>query len=278
MERRPAARELVDHRLVDSARTSLERTPRRPPAPASRRPSRPCSGPVSPSPMRLKSRAGASGSARSPSHSASSDSSSPSRNSSTTTGCSPKRRSTSISSSAARASRLVRGDHDALAGGQAVGLDHRRVARDRGHARLDVVTTACAAVGTPAASHDLLRVRLRALEARGGRPRPEARDAGGRARVGEPGDERRLRARHHEVDARRARPRAPSTSSARGRAAARRAAIPALPGAQSTSGRCGERASARTIACSRPPPPTTRTSHGHSEAMKSSIGIAVSVS
>ncbi len=37
------------------------------------------------------------------------------------------------------------------------------------------------------------------------------------------------------------------------------AAIPALPGAHSTSGACGERASARTIACSRPPPPTTRT-------------------
>ena len=37
----------------------------------------PVLGPVSPSPMRLKSRAGASGSARSPSHSASTDSSSP---------------------------------------------------------------------------------------------------------------------------------------------------------------------------------------------------------
>ena len=36
-------------------------------------------------------------------------------------------------------------------------------------------------------------------------------------------------------------------------------AIPALPGVQSSSGRCGERSSARTIACSRPPPPTTRT-------------------
>src|SRR5215210_6807110 len=35
------------------------------------------------------------------------------------------------------------------------------------------------------------------------------------------------------------------------------AAMPALPGAQSTSGRWGERASARTSACSRPPAPTT---------------------
>ncbi len=37
------------------------------------------------------------------------------------------------------------------------------------------------------------------------------------------------------------------------------AAMPALPGAHSSSGDCGERASARTIACSRPPPPMTRT-------------------
>src|SRR5215203_586042 len=37
------------------------------------------------------------------------------------------------------------------------------------------------------------------------------------------------------------------------------ATIPALPGAQRTSVTCDERRSARTIACSRPPPPTTRT-------------------
>jgi hypothetical protein len=36
-------------------------------------------------------------------------------------------------------------------------------------------------------------------------------------------------------------------------------AIPALPGVANTCGRCGERLRARTIACSRPPPPTTRT-------------------
>src|SRR3954471_21373733 len=36
-------------------------------------------------------------------------------------------------------------------------------------------------------------------------------------------------------------------------------AIPGLPGAHSSSGRCGERFRARTIACSRPPEPTTRT-------------------
>src|SRR4051812_27444872 len=36
-------------------------------------------------------------------------------------------------------------------------------------------------------------------------------------------------------------------------------AMPGLPGAHSSSGCCGERLSARTIACSRPPEPTTRT-------------------
>ena len=58
------------------------------------------------------------------------------------------------------------------------------------------------------------------------------------------------------------------------------ARIPALPGTHSSSGRCGERASARISACSRPPPPTTRTRMGsgraQSDAMKSSIGIAAS--
>ena len=64
----------------------------------------PVLGPVSPSPMRLKSRAGASGRALTPSQSASTDSSTPSRNSSTTTGASPKRWPTIMSSSVARAS------------------------------------------------------------------------------------------------------------------------------------------------------------------------------
>ena len=64
----------------------------------------PVFGPVSPSPMRLKSRAGASGTARSPSQSASTESSTPSRNSSTTTGASPNRWPSSMSTSVARAS------------------------------------------------------------------------------------------------------------------------------------------------------------------------------
>ena len=62
------------------------------------------------------------------------------------------------------------------------------------------------------------------------------------------------------------------------------AAIPGLPGAHSSCGARGERASARTSACSRPPAPTTRTRirpqtcTSYSEVMKSSIGNAGSVS
>src|SRR4051812_41652661 len=45
-------------------------------------------------------------------------------------------------------------------------------------------------------------------------------------------------------------------------------AMPGLPGAQTTSGRCGERRSARTSACSRPPEPTTRIVIGQAAARR----------
>src|SRR5262245_55907396 len=51
----------------------------------------------------------------------------------------------------------------------------------------------------------------------------------------------------------------PSTSSPPTRRISASPAIPAFPGAQKSSGRLGERESERRIACSRPPPPTTRT-------------------
>src|SRR3954451_18228870 len=97
-------------------------------------------------------------------------------------------------------------------------------------------------------------------------------------------------------------PRASSTSPSRSSTptATQRAcsAIPGLPGAARSSGRRGERASALTIACSRPPEPTIITlgrpaerslalmktepggleRSGYREAMKSSIGMALSVS
>ncbi len=120
-----SARITLDERVVDLRR------------PARSSPSRPCSGPCRRRRSACSRGPAPAGGRVSPSQMASSDSSSPSRNSSTTTGVSPKRRSTSIASSASRASSLVRRDHHALAGGQAVGLDHRRVAVDRRQAVLD---------------------------------------------------------------------------------------------------------------------------------------------
>ena len=113
---------------------------------------------------------------------------------------------------------------------------------------------------------------------------PEARTPAASQRVGEPGDQRRLGPDDHEVDARVAPPRPASATGSPASASsalAPRARMPALPGAHSSSGCCGERASARTSACSRPPPaddedPAWAPARAHSEAMKSSIGIAAS--
>ena len=97
----------------------------------------PVLGPVSPSPSRLWSWAGASGSTRSPSHSASSETSSPSSRSSISTRApeSPKRRSIRHARTAASASAASSQTIDALARGQAVGLDHDAAA-DLGDGRL----------------------------------------------------------------------------------------------------------------------------------------------
>ena len=152
--------------------------------------------------MRLKSRAGASGSARSPSHSASTDSSSPRRNSSTSTGWSPNCRCSIIATSALWAYALVLGDHDALAGRQAVGLDHRRVGGDRRHPLLDGADDPVPGGRHPGRLHDLLGERLRALEPRRLALGPEHRDALGLELVGEARDQRRLGSHHDQVGAR----------------------------------------------------------------------------
>ena len=99
-------------------------------------------------------------------------------------------------------------------------------------------------------------------------------------RVDEPGDQRRLGADDDEVGRLVARGRDERADVARAASRQRAsAAIPALPGAQTSSGARGERASARTIACSRPPPPTTRTftDADHRLPANSSAVIAVRV-
>ena len=141
-----------------------------------------------------------------------------------------------------------------------------------------------------------LAKRLRALQLRGRRRSgPKRAMPAAAQRVDEARDQRRLGADDDEVDGL---ARAPASTSAvdvvDGDGDAPRVARDArrCPGAQRTSGRCGERlqrAHDRVLAA--PPAPTTRTFDAsqppvggsrdrvrHSEAMKSSIGIAISVS
>ena len=89
---------------------------------------------------------------------------------------SPKRRSTSKPRSAARACASSCGDDDALAGGQAVGLEHDRVALDRRHPVLDGRRPrATSAVGTPAASMISLANALEPSSRAAARVGPEGR-------------------------------------------------------------------------------------------------------
>ncbi len=100
------------------------------------------------------------------------------------------------------------GDDDALAGGQAVGLDHDRAAH-AAHvvgARGLVREAAVGRGGDASAQHDLLGELLRALHLRRVAVGAEGRDAGRADRVGDAGHERGLRADDHEADAVLARP------------------------------------------------------------------------
>ena len=181
---------------------------------------------------------------------------------------------------------LRRADDHALARREPVGLEHGRDRRrgraaSRASSRLRSSTCARRSARRPppsapwrTPSSPRARPPPRSARRRGCRPRPARRR---RRRPAAP----RARRRPGRRRARRAAATIASTSSAptSGRHSAS-AAIPALPGAQSSSGAWAERASARTIACSRPPPPTTRTftaapaRRAQSEPAKSSAGIA----
>ena len=94
---------------------------------------------------------------------------------------------------------LVLGDHHPLARGQAVGLDHRRVALDDRHGLVQVGDHAVVGRGHAGRGHDLLGEGLGALQPRRRAARPEAGDAGLGQRVGQAVDERRLGPHDHEV-------------------------------------------------------------------------------
>ena len=212
--------------------------------------------------MRLKSCAGASGTPSvDPSHSTSSDTSGPLSPSSIT---SVRARGAERGAGEVRAHRVARlgdalGDDDALAGGEPVGLHHvepgqRLEERERLRPPGSRRTTRGARSarrrrrGPPSSTPSSLRA------ARRGR-RPEHRRATGPQVVGEPVDQRRLRADHHEVERVETRDRV-----ARDPGRSRARTIPGLPGAATTESTVGgTRRAPTSSACSRPPDPTTRT-------------------
>ena len=166
-----------------------------------------------------------------------------------------------------RRARVVLGlaDDHALARGEHVRLQHDRVVGVR-EVRLGLLARPerrrAPAVGTPtsfiSSFANAFEPSSRAAAAVGPKPvMPLSRE-----RVDHAVDERRLGADDDQVAAlvggRRARSRRRPRPSA-SMHLIRSLAMPALPGAAMTSGFCGLRSSARTIACSRPPPPTTRT-------------------
>ena len=167
-----ARRELGQHRAAGEVDELARPRRRRGRGPGRTSPCRRCSGPRSPSNARLKSCAGGSASAATPSQSAKTDTSGPSSSSSTTSG--PPRPSSSAS--AGRDLVLRRADDDALSGRKAVRLEHAR--RDR--------------LGEPRGrrhvrgGHDVLREALRPLD-RGGR-RATARTPGSRPSAARPPD------------------------------------------------------------------------------------------
>ncbi len=215
----------------------------------------PVLGPSSPSQTRLKSCAGASGTTVCPSVTANSDTSGPSRNSSMTTrsqvaawaSASARSSVTTTPLPAARPSSFTTygAPNSSSAAAASSGVEQTND-RDGRHAR---------------GRHHLLGERLGALELRGCRRRAEARDAARPHGVGGAGHQRRPRARPPPGRPRAPRPGPPPRA---GRATSSgwvstSCAMPALPGAASTAVTEGSAASERTRACSRAPPPTTRT-------------------
>ena len=225
----------------------------------------PVLGPRSPSQTVLWSCAAPNGSAETPSESTKNDTSSPVMNSSTTTArpASPNAPSSRQRRHGAVGLVEARADDGTLARGEAVGLDHdgrAQLAAVRA-GRLRAREDAKGRGGNPVARHQVLREDLRALDPRRGLARPEDGEAGRAQPIREPEGEGQFRSHDDQIGAapaaraRRARRRR-RPSRERNRACA---AMPGLPGAATRAPRCSLCASFHASACSRPPPPTSRT-------------------
>ena len=223
----------------------------------------PVLGPVSPSPMRLKSCAAASGRAASPWQSASSETSSPTSNSSMTTvaPASPKAPPTRQASTAAMAA--ARSGHTAtpLPAASPSALTTHAPPRSSTARRADStsVHVMARAVGTPAACissfENAFEPSTRAAPADGPKTAMRARRRASPrpSTSGSSGPTTTSPTSRWWASA----TRPPTSSTATSWQVATRA-MPGLPGAQCSSRQVGLAASACASACSRPPEPTSR--------------------
>ena len=216
----------------------------------------PVFGPVSPSPIRLKSCAGSSGSAASPSVTTKRRDLGAGRG---TPRSRPGRTPAACASAAARSSVTTTPLPAASPSFfTTYGAPNSSSARAVLSASVQVYARA---VGTPAAVITSLANVFEPSSWAASRGRAEHGDALGAYRVGDPGDQRRLRPDHHQVGRRPPRPAPPprpdrSGSTCRSSATS---AIPGLPGAAISAATAGSPANPSASACSRPPPPTKRT-------------------
>ena len=203
-----------------------------------------------------------------PSQSAKNDTSGPSRHSSITSRApaAPNCRSSIAARIAASGFAAIGRDDDALAGREAVGLDHDRkaelAAASTARASAAVVAHAVARGRNAVARHEALREDLAALELRRGARRTEDAQPARRKEIDDAAIERQLGTDDGEIDRARVaasassavedrRRRSATSAGDRGDAGvARRADSAVTP---------GSRAERHASACSRPPPPTTRT-------------------
>ena len=159
----------------------------------------PVFGPASPSPTRLKSCAGISGTTSSPSQMQNSDTSGPERNSSTTTAPSGLARQAWACSSASARSSVTTTPLPAASPSSLTTCGAPR-ASSASSTSATVVQTWASPVGTSAADMTSLAKALLPSSRAASRRRAEARDAGVTHRVGHARHQRRLRPDDDEVD------------------------------------------------------------------------------